>query len=89
MTEVLQNDLQPEYMFQKAASDYLMTTERKIALFRKCGILRFGKLGKNYVYKKSWLDEFMDEWAGYDLSNEEHIRMAINARKWKTSHGIA
>lgn len=80
------NDLKPEYMFADDASKYLMTTTRKIALYRQTGLLKFAKLGKNYVYKKTWLDEFMETWSGYDLSNADRIRSAINERNWRAKH---
>ena len=80
------NDLHPEYMYADDAAKYLLTTERKISLYRRNGLLKYGKLGKNYVFKKSWLDEFMEQWSGYDLSNESKIKYAINVRKWKNSH---
>ncbi len=80
------NDLKPEYMFAEDASKYLMTTTRKIALYRQHGLLKYGKLGKNYVYKKSWCDQFMEEWSGFDLSSEEKVRSAINERKWREAH---
>ena len=80
------SDLSREFMFGKEASEYLRTTTRKIALYRRYGLLKSAKYGKNYVYKKAWLDDFADEWAGYDLSNEARIRLAINSRKWKEKH---
>ena len=79
-------ELMPEFMFADEASEYLCTTERKISLYRRYGLLKWSRLGKNYVYKKSWLDAFMEEWAGFDLSNEQAVRLAINAKKWKESH---
>lgn len=80
------NDLKPEYMFAEDASKYLMTTTRKIALYRQYGLLKYSKLGKHYTYKKSWCDQFMEEWSGYDLSNEAKIRESINAKNWRTKH---
>ncbi|MBE6108786.1 MAG: hypothetical protein E7194_00030 [Erysipelotrichaceae bacterium] len=85
--ETIKNDLKPEYVFQEGAAEYLNTTCRKIALFRKHKLLKAGKLGKNYVYKLSWLDEFMEAWAGYDLSNESKIISAIAEREWRMKHG--
>ena len=79
-------DLFPDYVFQKDASKYLRTTERKIALFRKYGLLKSAKLGKNYVYRRDWLDDFMEEWSGFDLSNEEKIKLAVNGRAWHKRH---
>ena len=76
----LQSDLVPGYMTGKPASEYLGTTERKVALYRQCGLLRWAKLGKQFVYRREWLDEFMETWAGYDMSNREKIAFSINAR---------
>lgn len=84
----IMNDLKSEYMFQKDAALYLHCTQRKIALYRKYGMLKCAKLGKNYVYKKSWLDDFMEQWSNTDLSNETKIRLAINARKWHETHDM-
>lgn len=83
----IKEDLQPEYMRGKEASEYLLTTERKLALYRKYGLLRWSKFGKNFVYKKSWLDDFAETWACHDLSSEKAVRLAINSRKWKEKHG--
>lgn len=81
-------ELNNEYVYQKDASQYLRCTERKIALYRKYGLLKSGKLGKNYVYKKSWLDSFMEEWSGFDLSNEEKIKLAIHSKEWHKNHDL-
>lgn len=82
-----EEDLMPEYMFAPESAKYLKTTTVKIALFRKYGLLKWSKLGKNYCYKKQWLDEFMEAWSGYDLSNERAIKLAVNSKKWKVTHG--
>lgn len=75
-----------EYMFAEQASQYLKTTERKISLYRRYGLLKYAKLGKNYVYRQDWLDEFMEVWQGYDLSNEKQIKFSINAKEWRKKH---
>lgn len=82
-----EEDLMPEYMFAPESAKYLKTTTVKIALFRKYGLLKWSKLGKNFCYKREWLDQFMNEWSGYDLSNERAIKLAVNSKKWKVSHG--
>ena len=82
------SELNQDYMFQKESAEYLQTTERKIALFRKHGLLKYGKLGKNYVYRKEWLNQFMEEWCGYDLSNEENIKLAMHSKQWRNKHGF-
>lgn len=80
-------DLKPEYLLLEDAAAYLNTTSRKIALFRKYGLLRACKFGKNYCYKRSWLDDFADAWANFDLSNESKIQLAISEKQWREKHG--
>ena len=81
-------DLKPEYMFAEEAAEYLRTTTRKLALFRKNNLVKYAKYGKNFVYKKSWLNDFSEEWADYDLSNEERIQYSISVKAWRESHEI-
>lgn len=75
-----------EYMYGDQASKYLKTTERKISLYRRQGLLRFSKLGKSFIYRKEWLDEFMETWSCYDLSNEKQIALAIKSKEWRQKH---
>lgn len=84
----IKEDLLPEYMFKEEASQYLHTTSRKLALYRKHGLLRWSKFGKNFVYKKSWLDDFAETWACHDLSNEEAVRLAVRSKEWKDKHHL-
>ena len=81
-------DLMPEYMYAEEASKYIRSTKKKLALYRKYGLLKAGKLGKNYVYRKAWLDQFMDSWCGYDLSNEEAVSAALKEKAFRRSHGL-
>lgn len=79
-------DLVPGYMFVEEAAAYLRTTTRKISLFRRLGLMRFGKYGKNYVFRKEWLDQFAEEWEGYDLSSEKAVKLAIREKEWRMKH---
>lgn len=88
MTATENTDLNPAYLFKNESAKYLRTTERKISLYIRYGLLRYAKYGKNYVIRKDWLDEFAEQWSGYDLSNEDKIKLAINARKWKVKHSV-
>jgi len=81
------DDLRPEYMRKEQAAQYILSTVKKLAIFRKYGMLKAAKLGKEYVYKKTWLDDFMEEWAGYDLSNPQRIAEAIKEKQWRRTHG--
>ena len=81
-------ELVPGYWFGDRSALYLNTTERKISLYRRHGLLKFAKFGKNYVYRKEWLDEFAESWAGYDLSNEDKVKLAIREKDWRAAHGM-
>ena len=76
-----QRQLLPEYLDKKQAAEYGRTTTKKLALFRKYGLLKYAKVGQEFIYKKSWIDSFMETWAGYDLSNETKIRAAIRTKQ--------
>lgn len=77
------DDLKPGYWYAKPSAVYLNTTTRKIALYRKYRLLKYAKFGKNYVYKKEWLDDFAEEWAGYDLGNEAKVKRAVAEKAWR------
>lgn len=81
-------DLKPEYLIQEDAAKYLNVTPRSIAQMRKGGILRFFKSGKRFVYKKEWLDEVAEKYAGYDVSNVESIALAVRSIEWKQNHKV-
>lgn len=81
------DDLKPEYLTQEEAAGYLRCRPRMIALYRKHGLLRSAKLGRNFVYRVDWLNCFMETWSGYDMSSEDKIRLAVNSRAWRNKHG--
>ena len=74
------------YLFGDQAAQYLRTTTRKISLYRRYGLLKSARFGKSFVYCKRWLDEFAESWAGFDLSNETAVQLAINEKKWRSAH---
>lgn len=82
------SDLKPGYWFASEAAVYLNSTERKISLYRRYGLLKYAKFGKNFVYRQSWLDDFAEAWSGYDLSNEQKVKCAIAEKKWRKAHGM-
>ena len=73
--------LLPEYLDKYQAAEYGRTTTKTLALFRKYGLIKYVKVGQEFIYKKSWIDEFMETWAGYDMSNPEKIRASMKERQ--------
>ena len=63
------------------SAKYLHTTPRKIALYRRYGLLKYAKLGKSFLYRREWLDDFMEEWAGFNISSEFYLQIAIASRR--------
>lgn len=80
-------DLKPEFYGLEESAYYLNCSDRLIPLFRKYKLLKSIKFGRHFVYKRSWLDQFAEEWAGYDLSSEHAILSAINEKEWRKKHG--
>lgn len=81
--------MKSEYLDSHETADYGCLNQRMLPIYRKYGMLKFAKLGRSFIYKKSWIDEFMETWAGVDLSNEEKIREAVAFRQWELKHGKA
>lgn len=87
LPQIRDPDLSPEYLMKEEAASYLCCTCRKISLFRQHQMLKYAKFGRHYVYKKTWLDDFAEEWAGYDLSNEYEIIRSIHEKERKKRLG--
>ena len=75
-----------EFMYAPQAAEYLKTTTRKISLYRRSGILKSIRFGKHFLYKKTWCDEFAENWQGFDLSSEKAVALAIASKKWREAH---
>lgn len=73
-------------LLNEEAAQYLCTTERNLAVLRKYELIKYAKCGKRFIYQREWLDQFLNEWAGYDLSNEANIKFAIHSKAWKEKH---
>lgn len=84
---ISERDLMPGYLDSEEASVYLRSPKRKLGLLIKHGLLRYAKLGKGYIFRKEWLDDFMENWSGYDLGTEEKIIFAKSSRSWEERHG--
>ena len=69
------DDLKQEYMLAEEAAEYLRTTTRKLALFRKNHLVKYSKFGKKFVYKKSWLDSFLKN--GLDMISAMKIEYFV------------
>lgn len=80
-------DLKKEYLEGDEAAKYLRMSPRKLPILRKYKMLKYAKFGRSFVYRREWLDQFAEQYAGYDLSNEQLISTAAAVRAWEVSHG--
>ena len=81
-------DLKKEYLEGDEAARYLRISPRKLPTLRKYRMLKFCKFGRSFVYKKSWLDQFAEDYAGFDLSNEDTIATAAAVKAWEAKHAV-
>lgn len=79
-------DLKPGYFEGDEVAAYLRMSPRKLPIFRKYQMLKYVKLGRSFVYRKEWADEFMERYAGFDLSSETAIEQAAAIRAWESEH---
>ena len=79
-------DLKPGYYEGREAAQYLRISPRRLPLLRKYGLLKYIKLGRSFIYKREWLDSFMEDYAGYDLTSTEDIMNAAALRAWRLKH---
>ncbi len=82
-------DLRPGYFESDEIAAYLRMSPRKLPIFRKYRMLKYVKLGRSFVYRKEWADEFMEKYAGFDLSNEAAIEQAAAIRAWEAEHAAS
>lgn len=62
------------YLTEREVAEKLKTNNRRIALWRKAGLIKGVKLSRQYVYKEKDIDEFFNDYLGKDLS-AEHYKM--------------
>lgn len=68
--------INPGYLAAEQAAAYVGMKPRNLAVWRKAGIIKFVKAGKRYFYRREWVEETMNRFIGYDISNVESIKAA-------------
>ena len=64
------------------AANALNCDVHKIALLRKCGLIRGIKMGKRgWIFSEEDLKRFWSEYLGEDLSNPENIRVVADLHR--------
>lgn len=61
-----------DYLTEIEAAEYLRTSRQTIRKFRKGGLIKSVKIPKNYIYKKTDLDDLFDKYNGKDLSSDHY-----------------
>lgn len=59
-------------------ADQLKTHEARVGMWRQCGAIKGIKKGKEYIFSRSEVERFLEDYAGYDLSNEFKVKFAVH-----------
>ncbi len=71
----------PEFLTTEDLAKSLHCDKRKVGWFRKYGLINGIRTGKSYVYLADDVRKFWEIYKGYDLSNEQKIRIAAVQQK--------
>lgn len=58
---------------------------RHIGRLRRAGLINFIKVGRNYIYRDSDVNSFVEQYANCDLSNENKIKVYAQIKKAPSS----
>ena len=61
------------YLTEVEAAEYLRTCRQTIRKLRKGGLIKSVKISRNYIYKKTDLDDLFDRFIGKDLSSDHYM----------------
>lgn len=65
----------------KEVAERLHCPVRKVNLLRKYGIIKSVRFGKGYSFREEWISEMLENWSGYDLSNENAIIASVQRKR--------
>lgn len=60
---------------EKEIAQMLKTNPRRIALWRKAGLIQGIKTGRQWIYKESDINYFVDKYKGKDLSSDHYLNL--------------
>ena len=66
---------------QEELAQVLRCDSRHIGRLRRAGLINFIKVGRNYIYRESDVNSFVDNYSNCDLSNENKIKVYTQIKK--------
>lgn len=66
---------------QEDLAHVLRCDSRHIGRLRRAGLINFIKVGRNYIYRESDVNSFVEQYANCDLSNENKIKVYVQIKK--------
>jgi excisionase family DNA binding protein len=66
---------------QEELAHVLRCDSRHIGRLRRAGLINFIKVGRNYIYRESDVNSFVEQYANCDLSNENKIKVYVQIKK--------
>lgn len=70
-----------KFYTQVELANMLRCDSRHIGRLRRAGLINFIKVGRNYIYRESDVNSFIDNYFNCDLSNENKIKVYTQIKK--------
>ena len=70
-----------KFYTQVELANMLRCDSRHIGRLRRAGLINFIKVGRNYIYRESDVNSFVDNYSNCDLSNENKIKVYMQIKK--------
>lgn len=64
-----------EYLTEKEVAKKLRTNNRRVANWRRAGLIKGVKLSRQYVYREKDVDDFFSKFLGKDLSADHYLNL--------------
>nr|DAU98780.1 MAG TPA: helix-turn-helix domain protein [Caudoviricetes sp.]DAX52909.1 MAG TPA: helix-turn-helix domain protein [Caudoviricetes sp.] len=72
---------------QEELAQLLRCDSRHIGRLRRAGLINFIKVGRNYIYRESDVNSFVDNYSNCDLSNKNKIKVYTQIKKAQSFEG--
>jgi len=76
-----------KFFTQVELANILRCDSRHIGRLRRAGLINFIKVGRNYIYRESDVNSFVDNYSNCDLSSENKIKVYMQIKKAQSFKG--
>ena len=66
-------NIENNYLTESEAANYLRTCKQNLRKWRNVNLLKATKVSRNWIYKRTDLDDFFNKFTGKDLSSTHYL----------------